>query len=220
ISIGKTILHFSFEAPTNGPAPTKTLEVLREDSEPSGSDVQPKSTELREDELTCLCQFMTDSVKETDPRALIRKALETIRTQTGACIVGFLGLDRDDPLPKIVLPESAQVDVGLSRRLTAAVERSGRTVWLESQPAGASDSESLVSFADALCVPLTTGEIRVGALHVYRSGKPFAQRDLHFCEILGGYLANSLHLRRIQRTLEAENSRLRLHSSAAHELIG
>jgi Nif-specific regulatory protein len=220
INIGKTILHFTLDTAGNGPPATKTLANVQPDSEPSPGDLQRDSTELREDELTCLCQFMTDSVKEPDPRALIRRALETVRLQTGACIAGFLGLEPDDPLPKIVLPEMARVDIGLSRRLTKEVKRLGRAVWLESQPGMAADSESLVSFADALCVPLKTEDIPVGALHVYSSARPFSQRDLHFCEVLGGYLANSLHLRRIQRNLEAENSRLRSHSAAADQLIG
>ena len=60
----------------------------------------------------------------------------------------------------------------------------------------------------------------VGAVHVYKTNALFGERDVHFCEALVGYLANSLHMLRARRTLEAENSRLRGHVTTADELVG
>jgi Nif-specific regulatory protein len=120
----------------------------------------------------------------------------------------------------MVLPKLARVDIHLSRRLTKEVEKQGKTVWLGTQPDALAESESLLFCKDALCVPLLAGETPLGALHVYKSGKLFAEREVRFCEVLAGHLANSLHLLRVRRTLEAENSRLRHHSTVADQLIG
>ena len=40
--------------------------------------------------------------------------------------------DPDDPMPKLVMPESAAVDMPLSRRLTQKAQRSGQTVCASS----------------------------------------------------------------------------------------
>jgi two-component system, NtrC family, response regulator HydG len=135
-------------------------------------------------------------------------------------VCGFLSLDPQDPLPKIVLPELAHVDFHLSRELTQRVQREGRSVWLNDRNVETPDSDSLLSFRDALCVPLRTGEAPLGAVHVYKVGKVFTERELRFCEVLAGYLVNGLRVLRSRRTLEAENSRLRGHAPTDDELIG
>src|SRR5438552_1842281 len=118
------------------------------------------------------------------------------------------------------LSKTARVDVQLSRQLTQAVQRQKGTVWVGSQSHAIGETESLLSYADALCVPLLAGEMPLGALHVYRAGRLFTEREVRFCEVLAGYLAGALHVLRVRRTLEAENSRLRSHSPAADELVG
>src|SRR5262249_46934882 len=153
-------------------------------------------------------------------RALIQLALETIHNQTGATVSGFLSLDQDDPLPRVVLPKLAQVDIHLSRQLTQQVLNQGQAVWLGAQPRQPNESESLMASTDAICVPLHAGETAFGAIHVYLTGKPFSEREKRFCEILAGHLANCLQLLRVHRTLKAENSRLRIHSPVADQLIG
>jgi Nif-specific regulatory protein len=196
------------DAPARGPQ--------QKDKEPSSGE-QPQ-TILQVDELTALCSFMASAVEETSPRALIERALAIIHTQTGAGLTGFLSLDPEDPLPRVVLPEKADVDAHLSRRLTRRVQEEG--VICLSQTSEAMDSSSLLSFQDALCVLVGGKDAPLGALHVYKTGKPFSERDVRFCEVLAGNLANSLRMLRTRRTLEAENSRLRGHSPAGNTLIG
>ena len=219
IGIGRTYLRFTVEQDANGTATKPELQSL---FEPSDAPRLPEAdqTVLCKDELTVLCHFMAAAVKESDPRTLVHKALETIHGQVGASVAGFLSFDRDDPLPRIVLPALARVDIHLSRQLTLAVERQGRAVWLGGQPDGCPESESLLAFADALCLPLLAGETPLGALHVYRAARLFTEREVRFCEVLAGYLAGALHVLRVRRTLEAENSRLRSHSPVADELVG
>ena len=220
IGIGKTSLRFTVEAGTDCVPTTPVLpsHVTAEEPPPRPSELD--QTVLRKDELTALCQFMAEAVRQTDPRALIQLALEIVHGQAGATVAGFLSLDPDDPLPKMVLPKLARVDIHLSRQLTQQVQKEGRTVWLGSQPGPSNASESLLAFTDAICIPLHAGEIPLGAMHIYVSGKRFSDREKRFCEVLVGHLANSLHLLRVHRTLKAENSRLRIHSPVADQLIG
>ena len=217
ITIGSTYFRFTLGPTDNGAA------APGRHHQANGAATAPEfdTAVLQADELTALCRLMAALVEETDPRALVRRALETAHSQTGATVAGFLSLDPEDPLPKIVLPELARVDVHLSQYLTQKVQSNGQPVWLKTEiepPGGASDS--LVLFTDALCVPLRAEGLPLGALHVYRTGEYFTERHLRFCEILAGHLASSLRLLRVRRNLEAENSRLRGRSPDPDEIIG
>jgi two-component system response regulator HydG len=209
IAIGDTWLRFRVEQPgENAPQP------------PSSTSSEAQTTPLQADELTVLCNFLMQSVEQVDARTLIQQALETIQLQTRATLAGFLSLDADAPLPKIIWPEQAQVDFQLSKQLTQQVQVEGRTVWVAAGAVGESLSDSLGAFRDALCIPLRAAGAALGALHVYKSQSVFHERHLRFCEILAGYLASSLHVLRARRSLEAENSRLRGHVASSDELIG
>jgi two-component system, NtrC family, response regulator HydG len=188
------------------------------------------TTALQHDELTALFHFMDAALKEDTPRGLIALALDVLYRQTAASVVGFLNLDAEEPLPKIVLPTLANVDIHLSRRLTQKALEENRSVWVASNADRALETESLLAFRDALCVPLglspssTESEEReapLGALHVYKAGRSLTEREVRFAEVLARHLANSLHLLRSRLVLEADNARLRTHSPAGDDsLIG
>jgi Nif-specific regulatory protein len=221
ITIGDVRLRFQIEPLADVTVtPVQPAKVERDPTPPLPVDRDP--TVLQRDELNALYLFMAESAAESDPRALIRRALEAVMCQTDASLAGFLSLDPDGPVPRLVLPESAKVDFQLSRQLTRRVERDGRSVWLQTHDRnGAPDeSDSLVAYTDALCVPLPTEEAPLGALHAYQVGDYFTERDLRFCEILAGHLASSLRLLRRERTLEADVSRLRTHTPVTDEIIG
>jgi DNA-binding NtrC family response regulator/pSer/pThr/pTyr-binding forkhead associated (FHA) protein len=185
------------------------------------ADPHETDRQFRMDELTALCKFMQQAVEVKTPHELITSALRVILHQTTARLAGYLALDPDDPAPRVVLPESASVDVPLSKRLTAQVQREGKTVWLLSQVSAThSPTDSLSAFADALCIPLKASGEPFAALHVYRTGRAFTERDVRFIEALSGYLAHALELHRSRRILWAENSRLRTHVPTADEIIG
>jgi len=190
--------------------------VLPAAEEPGGSS----GTLLLSDELTALCRFMSKAVGENDPRDLLRRGLKVVLRQTKATLAGYLALDASDPLPKVVLPDEAQVDAHLSRQLTHRVRQEGKTVWLGTDLAHTQPTDSLVPFSDAMCMPVRASGPPFGALHVYRAGAFFTERDVKFCEAVVGYLGNSLQTLRARRTLEFENSRLRSHLPVADELIG
>ena len=140
-------------APDNIHANTKVHEVPDERNVPL--DPEEAAKQLRMDELTALCKFMTQAVEIKTPHELIVLALRAILHQTTAKLAGYLGLDPEDPAPKIIMPEAAAVDIPLSKRLTAQAQKLGRTVWLFPTYRVASADRSLSAFADAICIPLS-----------------------------------------------------------------
>ena len=220
------------EAPATMPMPTrgalenphnatKVHEVPGDRLVPGDPPSEHAAKQLCVDELTALCKFMTGTVEAKTPHDLIAFALRAILHQTTAKLAGYLSLDPDDPGPKIVMPESAAIDVPLSRRLTAQAQAQGKTIWLfPDLSASHPPTDSLCAFADAICIPLKASGEPFATLHVYRSGRAFAERDVRFIEAVGGFLAHGLEILRTRRTLEAENSRLRTHTPAADDIIG
>ena len=240
IKIGDAVLRF-VAGPKVAPAPAPAPADLTLPTHPSGrthfgstkvfpippdraaAELPPElsASRLRMDELTALCKFMAGAVEAAAPHDLIALALRAILLQTTAKHAGYLSVDPDDPTPKVVMPESAAVDARLSRRLTQQAYQTKKTVWL-APDLGATHppTDSLSSFADAICIPLSAGGEAFAALHVYRTGRAFGERDVQFIEAVAGYLARGLEILRNRRTLEAENSRLRIHTPAADDIIG
>lgn len=186
---------------------------------PATSSTVPE-TPFRADELTALCQFMAAAVAESDATALVRRGLQLLLEHTQAALAGFLSLDLETPVPRLILPEHAQVDHELSRHLTQQVQKDWRVVWLAGGDSRQPESDSLAPLSDALCLPLGTAAAPLGALHLYRTRGSFGDRQRRLAEVLAGHLANCLRLLRTRRTLEAENLRLRGYRPAAEELIG
>jgi Nif-specific regulatory protein len=189
-----------------------------------GGDAPPEpqnANHLRADELTALCKFMTQAVETKTPHELITIALRAILHQTTAKLAGYLGLDAEDPTPRIIVPETATMDIPLSRRLTTQVQKLGKMVWLfPDLTAAHPPTDSLATFADAICIPLKASGAPFAALHVYRTTPAFTERDVRFIEAVAGFLAPGLEIHRSRRTLEAENYRLRIHTQAADDILG
>jgi Nif-specific regulatory protein len=178
-------------------------------------------TELRMDELTALCRYMTAAVAVPDATDLIRLTLRTILNQTTAAVVGYMNLDPADPAPKLMAPDRAAVDVPLSRRLTERVRDQRRTVWLFGEERSGLATGSLTSFSDAVCLPVFAADGEpLAAVHAYRTGRGFAERDVKFLEAVAAFLTPAMETHRGRRKLEAENLRLRASAPSADELIG
>ncbi|MBX7105394.1 MAG: sigma 54-interacting transcriptional regulator [Gemmataceae bacterium] len=214
VRVGDTRMRFTELDPAATGPTTKRISI------PSPAD-PPPSTRLQHDDLTVLCNFMAAAVRETDSQGLLRKALDVVLHQTSAYLVGFLSDDLNEPVTKMVAPETARVDPQLSRSLIKRVHRDGRAVWLCTDMADTRTPDSPTPCSDALCLPVRSAVGRsLGTLHVYRTNTYFAERDLRFCEALVIYLANALHMMRNQKALQAENLRLRRRSPAAEDLVG
>jgi len=223
--------------PSNTPAEiraTKTTRNLPRDSNPpkvvavevASSELPtsaPGPEHLHADELTALCNYMTAAVLLSDPHDLIRHTLRTLLAQTNASVVGYLNLDPNDPAPRLIVPEQAPLDFQLSRRLTERVREHGKLFWLygDERVGGWNPSSSLTSYTDAICVPVNGPRSDpIAALHVYRSGQGFEDRDVKFIEAAASFLTPALEALRHRRKLEAENDRLRGAHPSAEELIG
>jgi len=218
IGIGGVVLRFSLGALENGIS-SEPAEASIDTDMPRLFD--PSAATLHADELNALCRFMSWSLEENDAQALIARALQIIYSQTKATAVGFLSFDPEEPLTKMVVPETHRVNLRLSRHLTQKAQAEGKSVWLQAGPRpDHPTSESLLGFTDAMCFPLRAESGVFGAVHVYKADLCFQERDLRFCEILTGHLADSLRLLRLRRTLEAENSRLRSHAPVSEQIIG
>src|SRR5207249_930755 len=97
---------------------------------------------------------------------VIEKSLETVRQQTGASVCGFLNLDTDHLLSRMVVPQQAKVDVVLSKQLTQKIAETGKTVWVHAGH-DISASDSLASYSDAIGVPVRGDQEDIlGALHL------------------------------------------------------
>ncbi|HYT91834.1 MAG TPA: sigma 54-interacting transcriptional regulator [Gemmataceae bacterium] len=194
---------------------------------PQGEVAEPPEedsghTTLHADELAPLHEFMSMALKETDSHAIVAKALATVAGHTRATFAGYLSLDDDEEQPclRLVHPETAEVDWSLSKQLTERVRASGRAVWIKAGVEDLEESESLLPFQDAVCVPLQAEGGPLGALHVYKSGRCFTQDHVRFCELVAGYAAVHLARLRQNRSLIAENSWLRGHAPISDQIIG
>ncbi len=172
------------------------------------------------DELTALYQYMQACEGETDPQGVIQRTLETVTRHTQARLAGFLNLDPDHPVSKMIVPREVDMDKDLSRSLTQKARESGRTVWLQGGGTPPSAMDSLASYSDALCIPLLAEDGPLGAVHVYKERRPFAGREVQFCEVVAGFAAFNLARLRRYRILAAENSRLKGRAAMVDELIG
>src|SRR5260370_25752118 len=123
---------------------------------------------------------MSLCVEESDPQALLARALQIIFTQARATVVGFLSFDPDEPLPKIVVPEAHRVNLHLSRHLTQRAQAEGQSVWLQAGPSpGQSTRECLLGFTDAMCFPLPAESDVSGANDPYQREHHYTEPDPH-----------------------------------------
>ncbi len=156
-------VRFRFSLPDSGKTSSAKLKISA-DMIPNSDCATLSTTRLELDELSILCQFMAQSVDARNSQDLVKLALQNVLSLTSATLAGYLSLDSTDPLTKMVLPESMQVDLPLSRMLTRRIQREGKPVWLcgDSSPTRPV-SESLNPFQDALCLPLKAAGESLGA---------------------------------------------------------
>ncbi len=216
IDIGDTRLRFRVSA--DDCTPDIRIAGLEVGAGPGADD----GTALMTDELSALVQFMEQALEEETPQALIRLALNAVHGLTGADVTGFLSLDADTPEPRIVVPARSSVNASLSRQLTRRALETRHAIWLGTGEGRVVESESLIGYCDAVCVPVfarRAGEPAAGAVHVYRASRPFNAREFRFCEVLVGHLAANLLSLRARLALEADNLRLQSQSPVLDDLL-
>ena len=121
------------------------------------------------------------------PDEVTEVALDLMREQTHASVVGFLWVDEEGRLkPKMVIPETVAEPIRLSKSLTELVCKQGNAVWIARQKAD-SNTASLLHYADALCVPLVRQGQTLGALHAYLQRGPVSPNRFRFQHFAGQY---------------------------------
>jgi Nif-specific regulatory protein len=154
------------------------------------------------------------------PDEVVRVALDLLKDQTRASVVGFLWVDDIGRLkPKLAIPEGATETVQFSDSLTELVCRQGHAVWIAKQRSG-EQAESIAHYADALCVPLISHRNTLGAIHAYLEQGRFRQSDFEFAISLANILVVAIIRARKQTTMATDYQRLIDKSSAFGELIG
>ena len=82
VSIGGVVIRFLMGSPPNG-VPQSLSAFAEFDTDPT-SITDPSAPTLHADELNALCRFMSLCLEESDPQALIARALQIIQAQTKA----------------------------------------------------------------------------------------------------------------------------------------
>ena len=223
INIGSAQIRFETESIVIDDS-SKTIPDLGFQEEEKELKSDPFITQFLHDELSLLFSYVADSVLENNPRDLVEKALRILLKSTQAEKVGFLSLDTAEFLLKQVLPAETSLDLVLSKTLTKEAVARKKTVWLLQEQVGI-EAESLRSMKDAVCLlvkckpPGSNDENILGAVHLYNSRKFFNFKDMRFAEFLVDCLANSLHVLRQRRALEANNNRFKFEEEKDKGLI-
>jgi Nif-specific regulatory protein len=171
-------------------------------------------------QLLVLYQLSLSLLGLEHPDDVTRVALDLLREQTHSSVVGFLWVDEQGRLkPKLIIPEGSAEPISLSQSLTELVCQQGHAVWIAKQRAS-NTSESLLHYADAICVPLVSHGATLGAIHAYLDHGGFRQSDFDFAISLANIMVVGLVRARHQTTLESDYRRLAAKSAGDSELIG
>ncbi len=228
VRIGST--EFSFQ--TSNEPPTLDAEtdrftqtIIKEQPISAGSDTGVMALNALHDmeqakQLLVLYQLSIRLLGLDHPDEVTRVAIDLMFTQTRASMVGFLWVDEEGRLrPKMVIPEGRSDSAHLSQSLTELVCRQGHAVWIARQHAS-KNSESLLHYADALCVPLVRHGVTLGALHAYLDRGRFSQADFEFSISLANMMVLALVRARQRTSLETDYQRLVSQSPGHSELVG
>ena len=168
------------------------------------------STMLQADELSALCGFMTASIEETAPRALISRALNLIHRQTWAIDDGLSQPRSREPLAANRGARSSQCGCGSEPATDAGGQEAWPTGLARPAAAGGRGAERQSgSVSRCRLCPAAGFRHGPGRVHVYKDQRRFTEREVQFIEVLAGYLAKSLYVLRGRQNLAAENVRLR-----------
>ncbi len=217
VRIGEIRMRFSLDdVPTTQTLRPSTNE-RRDKPALSGS---VSTARLHAADMGILAAFMAAHAGDSDSSRLLREALSLLLTQSGASATGYLSPDPTDPLPKIVQPETAGFDNGVSRYMTRRSQREGKTIWLATEVSESRPVDQMRDITDALCVPVRFAGVAQGMVHAYRRGGFFTDRDVRFAEAMADFLAGCLHNLASRHNLEMEIARLKAHPLVVDDLIG
>ena len=223
IRIGGVRFQFQLPEPSKSHSGVRSSTVADRGTMADSQSAHRPGPRWNSDELSAINQFMAAAAEAADVPELGRAAVQSLFYQTGAALVGLFTLDPTDPVPKAIWPEAGQVDDHLARQLTRRVHRDHRLVWLAEDTACTLPTMSGIAsglYADALALPVKDGPKVYGALHLYKAGGYFSERDRKYAEAVAGFAAPLWRGLRARRVLEADVARLKTAVPDADELVG
>ncbi len=190
-------------------------------SRPLGKEVLDAMTDSqRAAELPLLYQFSVTLLGCDSPDEVVRASLELLLEWTSATVTGFLWFsDEGDLIPRLVIPPEATRHMTLSKTLTEMVCQQKQAIWVANGRAG-KPTESLLHFADALCVPLVFEDAVLGAIHAYLEHGRFRQSDFDFAISLANITTIALVRARRERNLSTDYQNLVAKLPESGEIIG
>lgn len=170
-------------------------------------------------DLMVLYQLSLKLLGADSQERVIYSSIDLLHSRTKASVVGFLWMNDDGQLrPTLILPEGSQ-EIVISQSLSDVVCQQARAIWISNH--GAEEpSKSLRPYSDAMCVPLVSDGVTLGAIHLYLHNGRFRQNDFDFTISVATLLTVSLVKVRQHAALAAENARLVASSASFDELLG
>ncbi|HAC92422.1 MAG TPA: sigma-54-dependent Fis family transcriptional regulator [Planctomycetaceae bacterium] len=221
IQVGSTELLFELVSDDGDTEPSgQTLYLESPISvEASGiNSISVLSGRQRSQDMIDLYQLSICLMRCTTPDEVANTGLDVLRQRTSSTVVGFLWVDeRGELKPQLILPEGQGDRLRLHKKLTERVSQDGCGIWVKDQVSG---SGRQATYADAICIPLLSGSVVMGAIHLYRDQGTFEQEHFDFAVSVGNMLAVALESTRAHASLSAEHKRLVQRTGDFHELIG
>ncbi len=172
----------------------------------------------RSQDLLDLYQLSICLIRCTTPDEVASLGLELLRIRTQSTVVGFMLIDeRGELRPHQISPPTMSDRLRLSPKLTDAVSRDGRAVWLKDR---VESGNKTADFADAICIPMLNENAVLGAVHMYREEGQYEQAHFDFAVSACNLLSVALQSSRAQASLSAEHQRLVQRSGDFSELLG
>lgn len=220
IQIGSTELLFELPEPDTHEPERQTLVYQAPISvEASGATaVGQLFASMRSQDLLDLYQLSICLIRCTTPDEVASLGLELLRIRTQSTVVGFMLIDeRGELRPHQISPPTLSDRLRLSPKLTEAVSRDGRAVWVKDRVESGNKS---ADFADAICIPMLNENAVLGAVHMYREEGHYEQAHFDFAVSACNLLSVALQSSRAQASLNAEHQRLVQRSGDFSELLG
>jgi Nif-specific regulatory protein len=221
IQVGSTELLFELVSDDGDTEPSgQTLYLESPISvEASGiNSISVLSGRQRSQDMIDLYQLSICLMRCTTPDEVANTGLDVLRQRTSSTVVGFLWVDeRGELKPQLILPEGQGDRLRLHKKLTERVSQDGCGIWVKDQISG---NGRQATYADAICIPLLSGSVVMGAIHLYRDQGTFEQEHFDFAVSVGNMLAVALESTRAHASLSAEHKRLVQRTGDFHELIG
>ena len=167
-----------------------------------------------------LFQLSVKLLSVDEPDQVISISMKRLFDRTSASAAGFLWLSEEGTLmPRVFFPEDQAGILELDPGLTSRVVTERRALRVE-KGTGETKKSKQSPFSDSICVPLVSDDQVKGAIHLYRSDKPFHDSHFNLAVALANIMIRSLdRAHRLSASMAEQNSLVQK-SAAFDEMKG